>query len=62
MSGFSSETMTSAEIKVHDRLRRYLKAEEEAMLKRIKKYSEEQKKLYSVVQLRALSDKRALLR
>ena len=54
--------MTLAELRVQERVKRFLKCEEEAMLERIRRYTEEQKRLYAAVQSRAHSDKRAVLR
>ena len=61
-SGFSSESITKAGSKVQEYVKRFLKSEEDAMLERIRKYTEEQKKRYTAVQSRAHNDRRAILR
>ena len=61
-NGFSSESMTVAELRVQERVKRFLKCEEDDMLERIRRYTEEEKRLFTTVQSRAHSDKRAVLR
>ena len=61
-NGFSSDTITSAGMRIQEQVKRYLKSEEDAMLERIRKYTEEQKRLYTAVQSRAHNDKRSFLR
>jgi hypothetical protein len=62
VNGFSSESMSVAEVRVQEKVKRFLKCEEDAMQERIRKYTEEQRRLYTAVQSRAHSDKRAVLR
>ena len=62
VSGFSSESIAVAAMKIQENVKTFLKSEEEAMLERIRKYTEEQRKLYAAVQSRAHNDKRALLK
>jgi hypothetical protein len=54
--------MSVAEVRVQEKVKRFLKCEEDAMQERIRKYTEEQRRLYTAVQSRAHSDKRAVLR
>ena len=61
-NGFSSDTITSAGSRIQEQVRRFLKSEEDAMTERIRKYTEEQKRLYTAVQSRAYNDKRSFLR
>jgi hypothetical protein len=62
VSGFSSDSINTAGVRVQEHVKRFLKCEEDAMLERIRRYTEEQKRLYTTVQSRAHNDKRALLR
>ena len=49
-------------MRIQEQVKRYLKSEEDAMLERIRKYTEEQKRLYTAIQSRAHNEKRSFLR
>lgn len=62
VNGLSNDSISTAGVCVQEHVKRYLKSEEEAMEEKIRRYTEEQKNQFAMVQSRAYNDKRAMLR